>query len=193
MGLLDILNGMQNGSRGQVQPGSSGSGGMSPWMIALLGLLAHKAIKNGGFGNVLGSAPGGGASGGGLGDILGGVLGGGARAGGMPGGGILGGLLGGAATGGLLNGGLRNVIGDLERNGHGDAVRSWVGPGANQSIPESDLASAVGIDDIDAVAQQTGMPREQVLSSLSEHLPEFVNQLTPDGRLPDDQEASTWV
>jgi len=46
---------------------------------------------------------------------------------------------------------------------------------------------------IDAVAQQTGMPREQLLSELSEHLPEFVDQLTPDGRLPTEQEASRWV
>jgi len=48
MGLLDILNGMQNGPRGQQQPKSSGSssgGGMSPIMMALLGLLAYKALK----------------------------------------------------------------------------------------------------------------------------------------------------
>ena len=48
MGLLDILNGMQNGPRGQQQPKSSGSsGGMSPIMTALLGLLAYKALKGG--------------------------------------------------------------------------------------------------------------------------------------------------
>src|SRR5207244_9708023 len=46
MGLLDILNVMQNGPRGERQPSSSGSGGgMSPIMIALLGLLAYKALK----------------------------------------------------------------------------------------------------------------------------------------------------
>jgi hypothetical protein len=41
MGLIDILNGMQNGPRGPSQPSSSGKGsGMSPIMMALLGLLA---------------------------------------------------------------------------------------------------------------------------------------------------------
>ena len=50
MGLLDILNGMQNGPRGQRQPSSVDSssgkgGGMSPMMMALLGLLAYKALK----------------------------------------------------------------------------------------------------------------------------------------------------
>ena len=48
MGLLDILNGMQNGSRGQQQPKmSESSGSMSPIMKAVLGLLAYKALKGG--------------------------------------------------------------------------------------------------------------------------------------------------
>src|SRR3954469_8039421 len=103
MGLLDVLNGMQNGPRGQAQPAPPGSGGMSPWMMALLGMLAYKAIKGGGLGNMLGQSgapkpaqnPGPGASAGGLGDILGGLLGG-ARPGASGGlGNMLGGLLGG--------------------------------------------------------------------------------------------------
>ena len=40
MGLLDILNGMQNGPRGQTTPAPAGSGGMSPIAMALLGLVA---------------------------------------------------------------------------------------------------------------------------------------------------------
>ena len=106
---------------------------------------------------------------------------------------MLGGLLGGGAAGSVLNGGLKNLLGDMEGNGQGEAVKSWVGTGANQPITPDDLARAVGIDDIDAVAKQTGMPREQVLSALSEHLPEFINQLTPNGRLPSEQEASRWL
>jgi uncharacterized protein YidB (DUF937 family) len=208
MGLLDILNGMQNGPRGQRQPAPPGSssGGMSPWMMALLGMLAYKAIKGGGLGNMLGGQSAGAArpaqdpgpdastASGGLGDILGGMLGGGARPGASGGlGDILGGLLGGGAAGSGLNGGLKNLLNDMEANGQGEAAKSWVGTGANHSVAPNDLAKAIGIDDIDAVAKQTGMPREQVLSALSEHLPEFVNQLTPDGRLPTDHEASRWL
>jgi uncharacterized protein YidB (DUF937 family) len=224
MGLLDILNGMQNGpggARQQQQAPAQGGGGMPTWMMALLGLLAYKAIKGGGLenmmgggrrstgpdmdagpqggglGDILGNVLGGGSSprgssSGGLGDLLGGALGGGAAAGGL--GGILGGLLGGGQGGGALNGGLRHLVEDMENNGQGEAARSWVGRGENQSIDPNALANAVGLDDIDAVAKQTGMPREQLLSELSQHLPEFVNQLTPDGRLPTDQEASSrWV
>ena len=46
MGLLDILNGMQNGPRGQSTTAPAGSGGMSPITMALMGLLAYKAIKH---------------------------------------------------------------------------------------------------------------------------------------------------
>jgi len=48
MGLIDVLNGMQNGPRGARPPAStttSGQGGMSPIMMAILGLLAYKAMK----------------------------------------------------------------------------------------------------------------------------------------------------
>jgi uncharacterized protein YidB (DUF937 family) len=215
MGLMDILNGMQNGPRGQQAPTGGGSGGMSPMMMALLGMLAYKAIKGGGLGNILGGGasstapapgqlPGGtradtsGGLGGGLGGILGGLGGmlGGATAGqNVPGGlgSILGGLLGGGAAGSVLSGGLRNLIGDMEEKGHGDVAQSWVGRGENQSIGPNELGNALGAEDIDAVSQQTGMPREQILSELSQHLPEFVNQLTPDGRLPTEHEASRWV
>ena len=214
MGLLDILNGMQNGPRGASQPAPAGKGGMSPIMMALLGLLAYKAVKGGGLGNVLG---GGGTrqpvppnvntgNSGGLGDLLGGLFGGssgglggmlgGARTGGSAGGGfggLLGGLLGGAAAGSVLNGGLRNLVQDMDRTGQGATAQSWIGTGANEPIDPNDLAKAAGADAIDELTRQTGMPRDQLLSEMSEQLPEFVNQLTPDGRLPTESEASTWV
>ena len=45
MGLLDVLNGMQNGPRGQPQSSAPGSGGMSKTTMALLAFLAYKAFK----------------------------------------------------------------------------------------------------------------------------------------------------
>ena len=58
MGLLDVLNGMQNGPRGPSTPSaqSDSGGGMSPMTMAILALLAWKGIKH--FtGNQAGSAP----------------------------------------------------------------------------------------------------------------------------------------
>jgi uncharacterized protein YidB (DUF937 family) len=216
MGLLDILNGMQNGPRGQKQPGSSGSessGGMSPIMMALLGLLAYKAFK-GRSGQAATPADSGrptpvpsGATinaenpGGGLGDILGGLLGGkssGAPTGAKPGGGLadllpggLGGLLGGAAAGSVVSGGLGNLIKELQESGHGRVAQSWVGTGANEDIAPNDLAKALGGDTLATLTQQTGMNQEHLLAGLSQHLPDLINQLTPHGRLPTDLRGLT--
>jgi uncharacterized protein YidB (DUF937 family) len=202
MGLLDILSGMQGGPRGQGQTPSGQGSGMSPIMTALLGLLAYKALGSGGLGSILGgggpggSPPGARPGGGGLGDILGSVLGGSSApsGGAAPGGGLgdlLGGILGGGA-GNVLNSGLGKVLQDLQGSGHGRAAQSWVGRGHNEDIAPGDLATALGADTIGALAQHTGLSQDDLLSGLSQNLPNFVDQLTPEGRLPTDEEASRW-
>lgn len=123
--------------------------------------------------------------GGGIGDILGGLLGGGgaARSGGGAAGG-LGGILGGLGGAGALGG----LIGALQQKGLGQQANSWVGTGANAPVQPNQLADALGDDTIDDLQQQTGLPRDQLLAQLAEELPDAVNQATPDGRIPDDDE-----
>src|SRR5262249_35929671 len=139
-----------------------------------------------------GGAAAAGKPGGGLEDLLGGLFGGkppapGAKPGGsladmLPGG--LGGLLGGAAAGGVGSGGLGNIMKELQDSGHGKTAQSWVGKGPNDDIAPGDLASALGGDTIDALSRQTGMGRDELLQGLRQYLPQLVDQLTPDGRLP---------
>lgn len=194
MGLMDVLNGMQNGPRGQRTPPAAGSGGgMSPMTMALLGLLAYKALKafTGGQSSAAqpsgapakpgahpGAASGSQSDSGGLGDLLKGGLGG---------------LLAGGAAGSVLSGGLNDLLKQFQQSGHGDVAQSWVGSGPNKAISPNDLASALGADRINAVAALSGMSREDLLNGLSQQLPEVVDQLTPDGRLPSEQEASRLV
>jgi uncharacterized protein YidB (DUF937 family) len=161
----------------------------------------------GGGGGLGGGGLGGGGLGGSLGDVLGGMLGGGGpggaagRSGGTAGGGglgdllrgPLGGILGGAAAGTVLSGGLDGLVKRFEESGHGDTARSWVGTGASKPISQGDLASALGADTLDTLASQTGMRREELLSGLSRELPDFVDQLTPYGRVPSDQEAARML
>ena len=59
-----------------------------------------------------------------------------------------------------------------------------VGHGPNKEIAPSHLERIIGSDALDAVAQQTGLSREEILSRLSRNLPEAVDKYTPDGRLP---------
>lgn len=191
MGLMDILNGMQNGPRGQRDPSTSGGGGMSPVTMAIVGLLAYKAIKSfSGSGQPSTSAADPAAtpsdSGG-----LGGLLGGGGL-GGLLGGG-LGGLLGGNSGGNVLSSGLNDVVTQLQQSGHGETANSWIGGGPNKSISPNDLAAALGDDKIDTLSQQTGLSRDDLLQALSEHLPQVVDELTPNGRLPTEHEASHLI
>jgi len=210
MGLLDVINGMQNGPRGQPQPSPPGaSGGMSPMTMALLGLLAYKAVKSFSGGSdapvppTAGTATASDSGGGGLGGLLGGLFGGGqsraapgsSSSGSLsdmiPGG--LGALLGGGAAGGMLTNGLGNLVKDLQNSGQGGTVQSWIGTGPNQPIAPERLESAIGSDTLDALAKQTGMNRDDLLEALSQHLPQVVDHLTPNGRLPTEHEASRMM
>jgi len=197
MGLLDVLNGMQNGPRGPSTPSSEkSSGGMSPMTMALLGLLAWKAFKhltagqpgtapqtsptpthlpppvNAGAGGGLGGALGGS---GGLGDLLKGGLGG---------------LLAGGAAGSVLSGGLGDLLNQLQQGGHGETASTWVGKGENKAIEPGDLAKALGADQIESLSAQSGLSRDELLSGLSQYLPQVIDHLTPDGRLPTENEIS---
>ena len=179
MGLLDVLNGMQNGPRGPSTPSAQSGGGMSPMTMAILGLLAWKAVKHftGGQPGAAQPAPSpaGGATGAGLGDVLKGPLGG---------------LLAGGAAGSVISGGLGDLLKQLQQNGHGETANSWVGQGPNKAISPGDLASALGADQIQSLTSQSGMSRDELLDGLSQYLPQVVDHLTPDGRLPTDNELS---
>jgi uncharacterized protein YidB (DUF937 family) len=191
MGLLDVLNGMQNGPHGPSHPSTQSNGGMSPMTMAILALLAWKAVKHlGGSGQpsttpatptpIPPSSPTttAGNPGGGLGSVLTGGLGG---------------LLAGGAAGSVLSGGLGDLLKQLQQGGHTDTASSWVGKGQNKPIAPGDLASALGADQIDALSKQSGMSRDDLLNGLSQYLPKVVDHLTPDGRLPHDNELSGRV
>lgn len=195
MGLLDILNGMQNGPRGPSTPSapSDGKEGMSPMTMAILALLAWKAVKHFGGsqpgaapsapppklpGNVTASLPGG----------LGGALSGGGLSDLMKGG--LGGLLAGGAAGSILSGGLGDLLKQFQEKGQGDTASTWVSNGPNKQIAPGDLASALGADQIESLSSQTGLSRDDLLQGLSQYLPDVINHLTPDGRLPNEHELS---
>jgi uncharacterized protein YidB (DUF937 family) len=213
--LDELLNSIQDsgaaGDQGtQLAPG--GSQGMSPIAKALIGLFAAYAAKNmGGMGGNMGGAPsqpGGlppGGQGGGLGDLLGSILGGGGApgrsgpAGGLGGGGgglgdLLGGLLGGGAgAGSAIRGGLGDLLNQFQQKGLGDAAHSWVGTGPNRAISPQDLENALGADTLNTLSQHTGMGHDALLNGLSRQLPRFVDQLTPNGRLPTKEEAAKML
>jgi uncharacterized protein YidB (DUF937 family) len=102
-------------------------------------------------------------------------------------------LLGGAAAGSVLSGGLSDILKQLEQNGHGEVAKSWVGNGPNKMISPQDLENALGTEQVNTLAQQAGLSKVALLDGLSDQLPDLVDQLTPEGRVPTEAEASRLV
>ena len=174
MGVLDgVFGGRMRGA------------GMSPLTLAVLGLLGYQALKGKNLGdmfrgNTAPDQPGNSQPGGGGG--LGGLLGGG-----------LGSILGGGAAGGILSGGLADLLKQFQTTGHGDAADSWVSSGPNKSISPQELEESLGPDRVRWLMEQTGMSKDELLAGLSQELPDAVDKLTPQGRIPTDQEANRFV
>ena len=157
-----------------------------PSRVALLGLLAVAGSQNrdkiaealGGLKQGPGGAPGSAPGASDPQSAQGGILG------------KLGGLLGGASAGSVLSGGLGDLVDRFRQAGHGDTADSWVKTGPNQPLRADQLQQAIGPDVLATLQQQTGLSQDELLSRLTRELPNAVDQLTPQGRLPTEAEAS---
>ena len=185
MGLLDELlagaaAGGQGGGRSQRAPAGGGAGMNNSVLMALLPVILSMLASRGGAGPSTGA-------GGGLGDLLGQVLGGGGAAGrGADMGDILGQVLGGGARSGAGGmGGLGELLESLQRAGHGDAARSWVGSGENVPISPDVIGQVFGRGGLEAIARQAGVSEAEASEGLSQLLPEVVDRVTPNGDVPD--------
>jgi uncharacterized protein YidB (DUF937 family) len=101
--------------------------------------------------------------------------------------------LGGASTGSILSGGLGDLVDRFRETGRGDKADSWINTGDNASVDPSDLEDTLGEDTIAELTQKTGLTRAELLERLSKTLPDAVNQMTPEGRLPTETEASRFA
>jgi len=172
---MDVLNGMRNGPHGQVGAAPS-SGGMSPLTMGVLAYLAYKAFKGGGlFGSA--TQPAAGPSHGQGSDWLSGL----SKA------------ITGGAGGSILSGGLGELLNRLQQTGQGGAAQSWISTGANQTISPAALEQALGPDTLDELTRKTGMTREHLLETLAREMPTTIDRMTPNGKLPTDQEAARWA
>ena len=113
---------------------------------------------------------------------------------------ILSSALGGSSTGGSQNAliqiatglishnstgnGLAGLARQFEQKGLGDLVQSWIGTGQNKPISPDQMQHALGADQIQQFAQQTGMQGSQVTTALSALLPQLIDKLTPQGQVP---------
>lgn len=82
-------------------------------------------------------------------------------------------------------GGLAGLVQSLQQGGLAEVVNSWVSTGQNMPVSGQQLASALGGEQLQAIAAQLGVSPEQASGSLADVLPQVVDQLTPNGQLPE--------
>lgn len=82
-------------------------------------------------------------------------------------------------------GGLAGLIGALQQGGLGDIASSWVGTGPNKAISPEQLQGVLGSDVLGQFARQAGLSGADAGSALAQVLPALVNEVTPQGRVPE--------
>ena len=123
-------------------------------------------------------------------NVLMGMLGGGQQQQGGGLGGMLGGGMGQQQGGMGMGGGLGGLMSQFQQAGLGHVADSWVSNGPNHPVSPDQLNQVLGQDRVSHMANQAGMEPGDFLSQLSQHLPNAVNGMTPDGRLPDEGTVS---
>ncbi|HAB53849.1 MAG TPA: hypothetical protein DCE80_17005 [Ignavibacteriales bacterium] len=85
---------------------------------------------------------------------------------------------------GRQSGGLDGFIQQFTSKGLGDIAQSWVSTGKNLPISPNQLQSVLGSDVVKGLASKLGMDNNALTSQLSTLLPQVVDKLTPDGKIP---------
>ena len=83
-------------------------------------------------------------------------------------------------------GGLPAILQQLKDSGLSEHVASWIGNGENQTVSGNQMADALGGENIQQVARESGIEPQHVSAGLAQLLPQIINQLTPNGQLPED-------
>lgn len=83
------------------------------------------------------------------------------------------------------SGGLHGLVNSFHQKGLGDIVSSWVGREENKPISPDQVKEGLGSDRVSQLASRAGMSEDEAANRLSQHLPDFVDKMTPDGHVPE--------
>jgi uncharacterized protein YidB (DUF937 family) len=81
--------------------------------------------------------------------------------------------------------GLQGLIKSFQDNGLGEQIASWVSTGENVSISDEQIKNVFGDDQLGQISSQLGVPENETAGGLAEMLPKVIDQLTPDGQIPE--------
>ena len=88
------------------------------------------------------------------------------------------------------NGGLEGVLGKFRQGGLAQQADSWVGTGKNMDVSGDQVQEVFGPSTMGDLASKLGMPTGQAGSVMAQILPELINQLTPQGQVPENSNQS---
>ncbi|HET9147537.1 MAG TPA: YidB family protein [Acetobacteraceae bacterium] len=99
------------------------------------------------------------------------------------GGGIAGELMGVLDQHGIS--GVSGIVQQFEQSGMGNHAASWVGNGENLPVSADQVRQALGNPVVESIARKFGIDTNQAAQLISQHLPDAVDQATPDGQVPE--------
>jgi uncharacterized protein YidB (DUF937 family) len=82
-------------------------------------------------------------------------------------------------------GGLAGLVQACQSKGLGDIVSSWISTGPNAPIAASQIKEVLGDERIGQLAGKIGLTPDALSTKLAELLPDAVDKLTPEGKIPD--------
>jgi uncharacterized protein YidB (DUF937 family) len=80
-------------------------------------------------------------------------------------------------------GSIGGLLKQLQEGGLSKQIGTWLGDGQNAPVSPGQLKDALGNEQLKQIAQQMGIPVNEVLDKLSKFFPEAVNQASPNGEL----------
>ncbi len=80
-------------------------------------------------------------------------------------------------------GSIGGLLQQLQQSGLGAQVASWLGNRQNLPISVDQLKNALGDQRLRQLATQLGLPVDQLLDQLSQHLPGAIDHMSPNGTL----------
>jgi uncharacterized protein YidB (DUF937 family) len=83
------------------------------------------------------------------------------------------------------NGGIEGLLARMQQAGYGQQAQSWIGTGQNMPITPDALTQIFGQGRLGQIAQQLGLPQQDAAGGLAQMLPDVVDQMTPQGQIPD--------
>jgi uncharacterized protein YidB (DUF937 family) len=103
--------------------------------------------------------------------------------------GLIGGLVGAemaTVVNGLIqkHGGIQGIVDQFQKQGLGATVQSWIGNGPNQPITAEQIHQALGAEGLKDLAAKAGLSTQDLAAKLSAILPQVIDKMTPEGKVP---------